>query len=461
MTDAHLYRIAEELNLNPAGVTAVINLLEEGGTIPFIARYRKEATGSLDEVAVTGIRDRLAQLQELDKRRESILKSLEDRELLSDELKDKILAADTLTVLEDIYLPYRPKRRTRAVVAREKGLEPLALALFEQAEDMDPRAEAGAFVDQEMGVETVEDALAGARDIVAEWVSQDQEARAGMRALYEKRGVIKSRVITGQEETGAKFRDYFDWEEPVSAVPSHRLLAMRRGENEGVLLLGISPPEEEALDLLEGMFIKGAGPASEEVRAAVRDGYKRLLSLSMETEIRLLTKERADVVAIRVFADNLRELLLAPPLGQKNILAVDPGFRTGCKLVSLDRQGELKHTGVIFPFGSEKQKEASAALIRELCERFQVEAVAVGNGTGGRETEAFINGLNLPGSVPVIMVNESGASIYSASDAARAEFPDLDLTLRGAAFHRPPVDGPVGGTGQDRPQVHRRGPVPA
>lgn len=431
MQDAHISKIAKERSLAPGQVKAVAGLLEEGGTVPFIARYRKEATGSLDEVVITGIRDRLEQLAELDKRREAILKSLDERQLLTDELKQKIDEAETMAVLEDIYLPFRPKRRTRATIAKEKGLEPLAAILFAQDAATDPAAEAAVFVDAEKGVETVEDALAGARDIIAEWVNENPEARATMRDLFAAKGVFKSKVIADKEAEGAKFRDYFAWEEPVASAPSHRVLAMRRGENEKVLTLAIAPPEEEALKLLEGQFVTGQGPASEQVREAVHDSYKRLLCWSMETEIRLETKKRADEAAIRVFADNLRQLLLAPPLGRKNVLAVDPGFRTGCKVVCLDRQGKLLHNDTIFPHFSEEGKVKAAETIRALAGKFSVEAVAVGNGTAGRETEAFVRGLGLAG-IPVIMVNESGASVYSASQVARDEFPDHDVTVRGA-----------------------------
>ena len=431
MQDKHIARIAAELSLAPGRVRAVAGLLEEGGTVPFIARYRKEATGSLDEVAITGIRDRLEQLAELDKRREAILKSLEERQLLTDELKEKVNAAETMAALEDVYLPFRPKRRTRATVAKEKGLEPLAAILFAQDAATDPAAEAAAFVDAEKGVETVDDALAGARDIIAEWVNENQEARARIRDLFAAKGVFKSKVIADREAEGAKFRDYFAWEEPVASAPSHRVLAMRRGENEKILSLGISPPEEEALKLLEEQFVTGQGPASGQVREAVHDGYRRLLCWSMETEIRLETKKRADEAAIRVFADNLRQLLLAPPLGQKNVLAIDPGFRTGCKVVCLDRQGKLLHNDTIFPHFSEEGKAKAAETIRGLAGTFSIEAVAVGNGTAGRETEAFVRGLGLAG-IPVILVNESGASVYSASNVARDEFPDHDVTVRGA-----------------------------
>jgi protein Tex len=431
MNETFIPKIAQELSITPNQVQATADLLNEGATVPFVARYRKEATGSLDEVAITAIRDRLNQLMELDKRREAILKSLEERGQLTDELKEKVLAAETMVVLEDIYLPYRPKRRTRATVAKEKGLEPLAQRLFAQ-EEMDPLAEAVAFVDPEKGVDSAEDALAGARDIIAEWVNEDQTARARMRDYYSSKAVFKSKVIPEKEAEGIKYRDYFEWEEPVNTAPSHRILAMRRGEKEGFLTLRVFPPEEEAVTILDGLFVKGEGPASDQVRMAVHDSYKRLLSSSMETEIRLATKKRADEEAIRVFVENLRQLLLAPPLGQKNVLAIDPGFRTGCKVVCLDRQGKLLHTETIYPLQSEKGAADAGSKILEMCDRFQIEAIAVGNGTAGRETEAFIRGLDLSKNIPLMMVNESGASVYSASEVAREEFPDQDVTVRGA-----------------------------
>jgi protein Tex len=431
MNEAHIPKIAQELGLTPKQIQATADLMNEGATVPFVARYRKEATGSLDEVAITEVRDRLHQLAELDKRREAILRSLEERGQLTDELKEKILAAETLVVLEDLYLPYRPKRRTRAAVAREKGLEPLAQRLFAQ-EDMDPFAEAAAFVDPEKGVDSAEDALAGARDIIAEWVSEDQTARARMRDFYSSKAVFQSKVLSEKESEGVKYQDYYDWEEPVNKAPSHRILAMRRGEKEGFLTLRVLPPEEEALAILDALFVKGDGPASQQVRMSVHDSYKRLLSPSMETEIRLATKKRADEEAIRVFIENLRQLLLASPLGQKKILAIDPGFRTGCKVVCLDRQGKLLHTETIYPLQSEKAAADAGGKIREMCKRFGVEAIAIGNGTGGRETETFIRSLDLSRDIAVMMVNESGASVYSASEAAREEFPEQDVTVRGA-----------------------------
>lgn len=432
MEQTHIAVIAKELNIKSHQVEAATALLDEGATVPFISRYRKEATGSLDEVAVTAIRDRLLQLRELDKRREAILTSLEERGLLTDELKHKIHAAESMVVLEDIYLPFRPKRRTRATIAKEKGLEPLAVRIFSQ-EEFDTTSEAAAFVDVEKGVETIEDALAGARDIIAEWVNEDQKARESMRRLFADKGILRSKVITGKEEEGLKYRDYFGWEEPISKAPSHRILAIRRGENEGFLAMRIIPPEDDALAILDKMFVRGTNAAAEEVRLAAHDSYKRLLSSAMETELRLAVKKRADQEAIRVFTENLRQLLLAPPLGQKNVLALDPGFRTGCKVVCLDRQGKLLYNDTVYPHFSDKGVGEASTKIRDLCSRFSIEAIAIGNGTAGRETETFIKGIGLPKNIQIVMVNESGASIYSASNVAREEFPDLDLTVRGSA----------------------------
>ena len=432
MSQEHVIKIASELTLRPQQVAATAELLDGGATIPFIARYRKEVTGSLDEVAVTAIRDRLNQLKELDDRRQSIIKSLEERELLTDELKEKIMQAETMAVLEDIYLPYRPKRRTRATIAREKGLEPLADLIFAQNPTVDPAVEAEAFIDDSKGVESVEDALAGARDIIAEWVNEDQTARAKIRALFSEKGCFQSRVVKDKQEEGRKYEDYFDSSEPVAKAPSHRILAMRRGDREGFLRLQVTTPEEQALQILERLFVKGQSACSAQVKKAVHDGYKRLLAPSMETEILAVTKLRADEEAIRVFAENLRQLLLAPPLGQKNILAIDPGFRTGCKVVCLDRQGQLKHSDVIFPHQSAKLAASDAAKTASVCKQYDIEVIAIGNGTASRETEAFIRNIKFARDIPVIMVNESGASIYSASQVAREEFPDQDVTVRGA-----------------------------
>jgi protein Tex len=430
MNESHISIIAKELAVKPSQVAATSVLFGEGATVPFIARYRKEATGSLDEVAIAAIRDRLEQLKELDTRREAIIASLQERGLLTDELKQRVAGAESLAVLEDIYLPFRPKRRTRATMAKEKGLEPLALLIFSQ-EEMDPEAVAAGFTDPEKGVASAEDALSGARDIMAEWVSEDQLARERMRRLFAGKGIMKSRVISGKEEAGIKYKDYYEWEEPAAKAPSHRVLAIRRGESEGFLVFRILPPEGDALAVLEGIFVKGGGPVSQQVKTAVHESYRRLLSHSMEAEVRLGAKKRADEEAIRVFAENLRQLLLAPPLGRKNVLAIDPGFRTGCKVVCLDRQGKLLHHDTVYPHFSDKGAGEAGKKIGELCSRFGVEAIAVGNGTAGRETEAFIRGLGLPAGIVILMVNESGASIYSASEAARDEFPDHDVTVRG------------------------------
>jgi len=435
MKEAHFEKIAAECSVRPLQVEAVWGLLEEGATIPFMARYRKEATGSLDEVVITTIRDRLAQLRELDERRASILKSLEERNVLTEELRARIAVAETMSVLEDIYLPYRPKRRTRAMVAREKGLEPLAEQIFAQdllAHEDDLQRVSSGFLSEEKGVQSVEEALAGARDIIAEWVNEDAGARETLRALFEGRASVRSRLIPGKETEGRKFSDYFDWEEPVSAAPSHRILAMRRGEKEKVLTLTFQPPEEDAVALLEKLFVKSDHASGGQVRLAVRDGYRRLLGPSLETELRLASKKRADEEAIRVFAENLRQLLLAPLLGRKSLMAVDPGFRTGCKIVCLDPQGKLLNHDVISPHTGARDRERACQKVRELCTRSAIEALAVGNGTAGRETEAFLRELDLGGEIPIIMVNESGASVYSASEAAREEFPEQDVTVRGA-----------------------------
>ena len=428
--DTFISRIAKEQNITNNQVQAVASLLSEGATIPFISRYRKEATGSLDEVAVMAVRDRLNQLGELEERKETILKSLEKHGHLTDELQGKVLAAESMTVLEDLYLPYKPKRRTRAIIAKEKGLEPLALIIFEQ-KGANPVKEAESFIAHEKGVESVEDALAGARDIIAEIINENDKARARLRNLFFTKAVIKSRVASGMEEKGAKFRDYFDWKEPVAGVPSHRMLAMRRGESEDFLNLDILPDEDEATAILENLFVNGEGDDSAQVKIAIKDCYKRLLSNSMETETRLHAKERADTEAIKVFVDNLRQLLLAPPLGAKRVMGIDPGFRTGCKLVCLDPQGKLLHYDTVYPHMSEKKALAETEKIKFLCEEFDIEVIAVGNGTAGRETEAFVKAVPFSKPVQVIMVNESGASIYSASEAAREEFPDHDLTVRG------------------------------
>ena len=425
-------KISAELGITAQQVRATTALLEDGATVPFISRYRKEATGSLDEVQVAAIRDRLEQLKELDKRREAILKSIEEQGKLTPELKKAIGQAETMARLEDIYLPYKPKRKTKASVAKEKGLEPLATRIFAQ-HPLDIQSEASKYLDAEKEVATVEEALQGARDIIAEWVSENAAVRGNLRTLFLKEGVFATRLISGKEAEAAKFKDYFDWSEPIKTAPSHRVLAMRRGEKEGFLLLDALPEEGAAVTVLERELVTGGSNASvEQVKIAIKDAYKRLLKPSIETEIRLQTKKKADEEAIRVFAENLRQLLLGAPLGEKIVLAIDPGFRSGCKLVCLGAEGQLLHYENIYPHEPQRQTAAAGATVKALVDKFSVQAIAVGNGTAGRETEAFVKSLGLNKSVQVVLVNESGASIYSASEVARNEFPDLDLTVRGA-----------------------------
>ena len=431
MEEKHIHKIANELNIAAKQVGAVAGLLAENATVPFIARYRKEATGGLDEVVITNIRDRLEQLWELDKRRKAILESLEKQGNLTAELKDKVMAAETMAVLEDIYLPFRPKRRTRATMAKEKGLEPLAKMLFEQ-ENIDVVKEAEKFVNADKEVDSVETALAGARDIIAEWVSEDSQARANIRSLYQKKGQYTCKVIPGKEEEAIKYKDYYEWTEPVASAPSHRVLAMCRGANEKFLLLRVTVDEDQAISILDSLFIKSENAAGDQVKLAIRDSYKRLIMLSMETEIRLESKKKADDEAIRVFAENLRQLLLSSPLGEKSILAIDPAFRTGCKIVCLDKQGKLLYNDVIHPLNSEATSKLEGTKVMSWCQKYNIEAIAIGNGTASRETETFVRGIGLPENINIIMVNESGASVYSASQVARDEFPDHDITVRGA-----------------------------
>jgi len=431
LDENHVERIADELGVQVNRVRAAAELLEDGCTVPFIARYRKEATGSLDEVQTATIRDRLEQLAVLEKRREAVLKSLEERELLTEDLRQTVMKVDSMAELEDVYLPYRPKRRTRASIARDRGLEGLADTLYTQG-PVHPAEEALRFIDPEKGVESPEDALAGARDIIAEKINEDSGVRSAIRKLFFERGLARSKVIAGKESEGTRFRDYFDSSEQISSAPGHRLLAMFRGEKEGVLSLQIRPSEDEALRVIRRVVIKARNEAAQQVEMALEDGYKRLLAPSMETETRQEAKKRADEEAIRVFAENLRGLLLSAPLGRKRVLALDPGFRTGAKLVCLDSQGKLLHHDTIYPTQSPKMAEQAATMVKELCRRFEIEAIAVGNGTAGRETEAFVRSLGLQESITVDMVNESGASIYSASKTAREEFPDQDVTVRGA-----------------------------
>ena len=431
MIDIAIPQITRELQLAREQVEATVGLLDDGATVPFIARYRKEITGSLDEVAITSIRDRLAQLRELRDRREAILASLGKRGLLNEELRKAVLSAETMAVLEDTYLPYRPKRRTRAAIARERGLEPLALRLWGQG-DFDVTRAAGEYINLPAGVESVEEALSGARDIIAERVSEWPTARREIRKLFWSEGTISATVASGKDAAATKYQDYFAWQEPLDSAPSHRILAMLRGEKEALLSVRIAPPVSSATGILERIFVRGETEAAQQIRLAIRGRYRPLLESPMETEVRKAARVRAEDTAIRVFADNLRELLLAPALGQQNTLALDPGFRSGCKLVCLDRQGHLLHHDTVYPLLGERGEAEAAGKILLLCRQYHIEAIAVGNGTGGRETEAFLRTLELDPQIAVVMVNESGASVYSASASARVEFPDQDITVRGA-----------------------------
>lgn len=429
MEKKHIDIISKAKSLAPWQVENALRLLQDGATIPFISRYRKEATGSLDETQVTDVRDLYARLVEMDKRRETILKSVEEQGKLTDELRQKIVEADTMTELEDLYLPYRPKKKTRASVARENGLELLAEILMKQKET-DLNAKAGEFLNDK--VTSVEEALQGARDIIAEWINENKRARDVIRNLFTREAVISSRLGKGKEQEGIKYKDYFDFKEPLDKCPSHRLLAMYRGEEEGFLKVTIEPDESHAIESLEGLFVKGYFDVSEQVRTAVKDCYKRLLLPSIGTEFRQMAKEKADEEAIRVFAENLRQLLMAPPLGQKRVLAIDPGYRTGCKVVCIDAQGNLLHNETIYPHPPQNETGRSAKKIDTLVSQFKIEAIAIGNGTAGRETEKFIKFLRFDRDIQVFVVNEAGASVYSASKTAREEFPQYDVTVRGA-----------------------------
>ncbi|CCH52340.1 Tex-like protein protein-like protein [Fibrisoma limi BUZ 3] len=420
-------RVAAQLNLNARSVANTIDLLNGGATVPFIARYRKEATASLDEVQIQAIKDTYQKLLDLDKRRDAILKSIDEQGKLTPELRRKLESVDSMTELEDLYLPFKPKRKTRATVAIERGLEPLADLIFSQREN-DVERIAKRYVNDQ--VPTVADALQGARDIMAERISEDADARQRIRNLFEREAIITSKVKKGKDAEGAKYRDYFDFAEPLRRVPSHRLLAIRRGEAEGILAVSISPDEDAAVERLERQFLRGLPGSKEQVALAIRDGYKRLLKPSLETEFDKQSKDKADQEAIRIFADNLRQLLLSPPLGQQRVLAIDPGYRTGCKVVCLDAQGNLLTDAVIYIAQSDAQKQQATQTVRRLVEQYKIDAIAIGNGTAGRETEEFVRELNLGKSL--FMVSEQGASVYSASEVAREEFPDKDVTVRGA-----------------------------
>jgi len=423
--------IATDLGIKPKQVTSVLLLLEQGATIPFVARYRKELTEELNEEEITAIRDGYEKLTEITKRRESIINTLKETGQLTDDLELQLNNAVTLSELEDIYLPYRPKRKTRASVARDRGLEPLAKLLMRQQYD-DVEKTARKYVNFEKEITTVEHALEGARDIIAEWVSENKVARERLRTLYRKRATIKSEVVKTKIEMAQNFSNYFDFEEPLDRSPSHRILAMLRGENEGFLRLQIAPPPNLALQILEKIFVKNESSAAQHVLLAVQDSYKRLLQPALENEFRAEAKERADKEAIRIFVDNVRQLLMAPPLGQKRVLAIDPGFKTGCKIVCLDEQGKLLHNETIYPHPPQNEVRQSIAKIEQLVDAYKIDAIAIGNGTGGRETERLVRHLRFNREVIAVMVNESGASVYSASSVAREEFPDYDVTVRGA-----------------------------
>ena len=426
----HIIRlIAQQVGVQDIQAKNTIELLNEGGTIPFIARYRKEYTGSLDEVQIESVKNAKEKMEELMKRKESILKTIQEQNLLTADLQKRIEDCFDPTELEDIYLPYKPKRRTRAAIARERGLEPLAKLIMKQSET-DLGLKVQSFVNEL--VESVDDALAGARDIIAEWINENEKARAIVRRAFESEAIITSRLIKGKELEAAKYSDYFDWKEPLKKCPSHRLLAMRRGENEGFLRVSVTPEGEEAILRLKRFFIHSHNACADQMELAVIDAYRRLLEPSIETEFSNSSKEKADDEAIRVFAENLRQLLLGAPLGQMRVLAIDPGYRSGCKVVCLDAQGNLLHNETIYPHKPQEETKQAARKMSSLVSSYQIEAVAIGNGTASRETEQFIKKLHFDRELRVYVVSEDGASIYSASKIARDEFPQYDVTVRGA-----------------------------
>lgn len=427
----YIQKIAEKLSLSTKQVTNIDNLQAEGATIPFMARYRKEATGNLDEVVIGNVVEEIAYFTDLEKRKTTVVKTIEDLGKLTPELKTKIENCYSATELEDLYLPYKPKRKTRAVQAIEKGLEPLAKQLFEQTA-LNPEEAAAKFITAD--VKDTKEALQGARDIIAEWISENEQARSTVRQLFSESATLASRVMTAKKEEAEaqKYRDYFEFNEPLSKSPSHRILAIRRAEKEGYLLMDINIDKTIAVESLEEIFIKASNDAAAEVKKAIDDSYTRLLKPSIESEFRLVSKTKADEEAINVFTENLRQLLLASPLGSKRVLALDPGFRTGCKLVCLDAQGALVKNTTIYPHPPQNQWQESIAEIKRLVQQYDIEAIGVGNGTAGRETETLVRSIDFGKPVSIFKVNESGASIYSASEVARDEFPDHDVTVRGA-----------------------------
>jgi uncharacterized protein len=429
MSDQINQIIATELQLQLSHVNNTIQLIKEGATVPFISRYRKEMTGSMDEVNVALVKERYEKLLEIEKRKESILKSMSEQDVLTPELKARIENCYQAAELEDIYLPYKPKRKTRAVKAKEKGLEPLAKIIIKQYE-RDVEGKAAQFVSEE--VADAGEALQGARDIIAEWINENSVARDIVRSVFDRGAILSSSLVKGKEEEGIKYKDYFDFSEPLKKCPSHRLLAIRRGEKEGILKVSISPDEEEILHRLGRYFVKGNNESADQVTLALKDSSKRLLKPSIETEFTNLSKEKADAEAIKVFTNNLRQLLLSSPLGQKRVLAIDPGFRTGCKIVCLDAQGNLLHNENIYPHAPQRDTKQAAKKISSMVDAYKIEAVAIGNGTASRETESFIRNLKYNREIQVFVVSEDGASVYSASKVARDEFPEYDVTVRGA-----------------------------
>jgi protein Tex len=431
MEPIYIQKIAGKLNFSVKQINNIFDLRAEGATIPFISRYRKEATGNMDEVQITKVIEQIDYFTDLDKRKETVLKTIGGLGKLTPELKARIDGCFDATALEDIYLPYKPKRKTRATAAVEKGLEPLAKFIFDQGEG-DPAKEAVKYVGDQ--VKDGKEALQGARDIVAEWITESEQARARVRHLFSASAVLSSKVIGAkkEEEEAQKYRDYFEFREPLAACPSHRILAIRRGEKEGYLIMDLDVDRQSAIDGLDRLFVKGNNASAGEMKQSVEDSFDRLLKSSIENEFRLLSKNKADEEAIRVFAENLRQLLLASPLGSKRVLALDPGFRTGCKVVCLDEQGNFLHYCTIFPHPPQQEKEAAISELRRLVDQYAIEAIGVGNGTAGRETEQLVRGIDFGKRMSLFMVNESGASIYSASEVAREEFPDQDVTVRGA-----------------------------
>jgi uncharacterized protein len=429
MNTKHIALISAELNIAARQAENTMNLLAEGSTVPFISRYRKEVTGSLDEVQIGRIEDLQKRYKEVDERRAYIIKTITEQNKMTPELQDKLESSWVLTELEDLYLPYKQKRKTRATVAIEKGLEPLAKLIFEQQENA-PQSVAEQYLNEQ--VASTEEALKGARDIMAEWINENAELRDKMRKLFTHTSKLTAKVIEGKEVEGDKYKDYFDFSEDLSAIPSHRVMAILRGEAEGFLYGTINPEEEDASEIMQKQFITGNNASSEQVSKAIADAYKRLLRPSLENEFRAVAKERADAEAIDVFAENLRQLLLAAPLGPKGVIAVDPGYRTGCKVVALDDQGNMLDNDVIYPLEKNYKRDDAEALLRKWAQKYNTEAIAVGNGTAGRETEEFVKKIDFGKKINVFMVNESGASVYSASEVAREEFPEYDVTVRGA-----------------------------